>query len=56
MSSFRFHQRLTCEIETDVGTIGIGYAALAPIVVKQAIDKWFAPMVIGEDRFDVACL
>ncbi len=54
MSSFRFHQWLTCEVETDDGTIGIGNAALAPTVVKKAIDDWYAPMVIGEDPFDYA--
>lgn len=56
MASFRFHQWLTCEVEADDGTIGIGNAALAPTVVKKAIDDWFAPMVIGEDPFDYAYL
>ena len=56
MASFRFHQWLTCEVETEDGTIGIGNAALAPTVVKKAIDDWFAPMVIGEDPFDYAYL
>lgn len=54
MSSFRFHQWLTCEVEADDGTIGIGNAALAPTVVKKAIDDWYAPMAIGEDPFDYA--
>jgi L-alanine-DL-glutamate epimerase-like enolase superfamily enzyme len=54
MASFRFHQWLTCEIETEDGTIGIGNAALAPTVVKKAIDDWYASMVIGEDPFDYA--
>ncbi|MXW86674.1 MAG: L-rhamnonate dehydratase [Boseongicola sp. SB0667_bin_21] len=54
MSSFRFHQWLTCEVEVEDGTIGIGNAALAPTVVKKAIDDWYAPMVIGEDPFDNA--
>ena len=56
MSSFRFHQWLTCEVETEDGTIGIGNAALAPSVVKKAIDDWYAPLVIGEDPFDYAYL
>lgn len=56
MSSFRFHQWLTCEIETEDGTIGIGNAALAPTIVKSTIDQYFAPMVIGEDPFDYAYL
>ncbi len=54
MSSFRFHQWLTCEVEADDGAIGIGNAALAPTVVRKAIDDWYAPMVIGEDPFDYA--
>jgi L-rhamnonate dehydratase len=54
MESFRFHQWLTCEIETEDGTIGIGNAALAPSLVKKAIDDWYAPIVIGEDPFDYA--
>lgn len=56
MSSFRFHQWLTCEVETEDGTIGIGNAALAPTVVKKAIDDWYAPLVIGQDPFDYAYL
>ena len=54
MASFRFHQWLTCEVETEDGTVGIGNAALAPSVVKAAIDDWYAPLVIGEDPFDYA--
>ena len=54
MASFRFHQWLTCEIETDDGTVGIGNAALAPSVVKQAIDDHYAGLVIGHDPFDYA--
>jgi len=56
MTSFRFHQWLTCEVEAEDGTIGIGNAALAPTVVKKAIDDWYAPLVIGHDPFDYAYL
>ena len=56
MQSFRFHQWLTCEITTDDGYMGIGNAALAPSLVKQAIDDYYAPLVIGEDPFDYAYL
>lgn len=56
MSSFRFHQWLTCEVQADDGTTGIGNAALAPSVVKKAIDDWYAGLVIGEDPFDYAYL
>ena len=54
MSSFRFHQWLTCEVETEDGVVGIGNAALAPQVVKTAIDVHLAPLVIGADPFDYA--
>jgi len=56
MASFRFHQWLTCEIEADDGTIGIGNAALAPTVVKKAVDDHYAGLVIGHDPFDYAYL
>jgi len=39
MGSFRFHEWLICEIETDDGHIGIGNAALAPQLVKKTIDE-----------------
>ena len=54
MHSFRFHQWLTCEITTDDGSVGIGNAALAPSLVKKAIDDYYSPLVIGEDPFDSA--
>ena len=54
MSSFRFHQWLTCEVETDDGIVGIGNAALAPQAVKTAIDAYLAPLIIGADPFDYA--
>lgn len=54
MASFRFHQWLTCEVETDDGTVGIGNAALAPGVVKKAIEDHLAGLVIGHDPFDCA--
>ncbi len=56
MQSFRFHQWLTCEVEAEDGSIGIGNAALAPDLVKAAIDQYYAPLVIGEDPFDYAYL
>ena len=54
MGSFRFHEWLICEIETDDGIIGIGNAALAPQLVKKTIDTYLTPLVIGEDPFDYA--
>ena len=52
MGSFRFHEWLVCEIETEDGTIGIGNAALAPQVTKKTIDTYLKPLVIGESPFD----
>ena len=52
MGSFRFHDWMTCEIETDTGLVGIGNAALAPPISKQIIDTYLAPLVIGQDPWD----
>ena len=54
MHSFRFHQWLTCEITADEGSVGIGNAALAPSLVKKAIDEHYSSLVVGEDPFDYA--
>ncbi len=56
MDSFRFHQWLTCEVIADNGMVGIGNAALAPPLIKQTIDQYLAPLVIGGDPFDYALL
>ena len=52
MSSFRFHEWLICEVETNDGHVGIGNAALAPQLVKNTIDTYLKPLVLGEDPFD----
>jgi L-rhamnonate dehydratase len=52
MSSFRFHEWLVVEVETDTGLVGIGNAALAPALCKLAIDRYYGPLCIGEDPFD----
>ena len=52
MGSFRFHEWLICEVETDDGVIGIGNAALAPQLVKKTIDTYLSPLVLDEDPFD----
>lgn len=56
MGSFRFHEWLVCEIETEDGIIGLGNAALAPQIAKQVIDLYLAPLLIGEDPFDTEYL
>ncbi|GMQ75986.1 MAG: L-lyxonate dehydratase [Gammaproteobacteria bacterium] len=56
MGSFRFHQWLTCEVEADSGEVGLGNTALAPPLVKHAIDHYYAPLIVGSDPFDYAYL
>ena len=52
MGTFRFHDWMTCEVETDNGIVGIGNAALAPKIAKAIIDDYYAPIVIGQDPWD----
>lgn len=52
MSSFRFYGWLIVEIFTDTGHVGMGNAALAPRLVKQTIDLYLKPLLIGRDPFD----
>ena len=56
MASFRFHGWLVVEVMADSGLVGIGNAALAPRLAKQAIDTYLAPLVIGRDAWDVEFL
>ena len=56
MGSFRFHGWLVVEIFTDDGLVGIGNAALSPRLTKQAIDVYLAPLLIGQNPFDVEFL
>jgi L-alanine-DL-glutamate epimerase-like enolase superfamily enzyme len=52
MGTFTFHGWLIVEIFTDQGLVGIGNAALAPLVTKQMIDQYLAPRLIGQDPWD----
>jgi L-alanine-DL-glutamate epimerase-like enolase superfamily enzyme len=52
MGTFTFHGWLIVEIFTDAGLVGIGNAALAPLVTKQMIDQYLAPLLIGQDPWD----
>jgi L-alanine-DL-glutamate epimerase-like enolase superfamily enzyme len=56
MAGFRFHGWLIVEVMTDAGHVGIGNAALAPRLTKQAIDLYLKPLVVGADPFDVEFL
>ena len=56
MSTFTFHGWLIVEIFTDDGLVGIGNAALAPLVTKQVIDSYLKPLLIGADPWDTEFL
>jgi L-lyxonate dehydratase len=56
MGTFTFHGWLVVEIFTDDGLAGIGNAALAPQVTKQAIDLYLKPLLIGQNPWDIEFL
>ena len=53
MKTFTFHGWLIVEVETDEGLVGIGNAALAPLVTKQVIDLYLKPLLMGQNPWDV---
>lgn len=56
MGTFTFHGWLVVEVFSDDGLVGIGNAALAPQLTKQAIDLYLKPLLIGQDPWDVEFL
>ena len=56
MGTFTFHGWLICEVFTDNGLVGIGNAALSPLVTKQVIDLYLTPLLIGADPWDIEFL
>ncbi len=56
MGTFTFHGWLIVEIFTDAGLVGIGNAALSPIVTKQLIDRYLTPLLIGQNPWDTEFL
>ena len=54
--TFTFHGWLIVEIFTDDGLVGIGNAALSPLVTKQVIDLYLKPLLIGRDPWDIEFL
>ena len=56
MGNFAFHNWLLVEIFTDTGLVGLGNAALAPLVSKQLLDTYLKPILIGADPWDVEYL
>ena len=56
MGTFTFHGWLVVEVFSDDGLVGIGNAALAPQIVKQTIDLYLKPLLIGQNPWDVEFL
>jgi L-rhamnonate dehydratase len=56
MQTFTFHGWLIVEVFTDEGHVGIGNAALAPLVTKQVIDTYLSPLIVGHDPWDLEFL
>src|SRR5215467_7189791 len=56
MGTFTFHGWLVVEVATDDGLVGIGNAALAPLVTKQVIDTYLKPLLIDQNPWEVELL
>ncbi len=56
MGTFTFHGWLVVEVLSDDGLVGIGNAALAPQLTKQAIDLYLKPLLIGQNPWDIEFL
>ena len=56
MDNFVFHGWVLVEIFTNNGLVGLGNAALAPVVTKSLIDTYLKPLLIGSDPWDTELL
>lgn len=56
MGNFAFHGWVLVEIFTDAGLVGLGNAALSPVVTKACIDTYLKPLLIGADPWDTEYL
>src|SRR3984957_3796154 len=56
MGNFAFHGWVLVEIFTDTGLVGLGNAALSPLVTKSLIDTYLTPLLIGADPWDTEYL
>jgi L-rhamnonate dehydratase len=56
MGNFAFHGWLLIEIFTDSGHVGLGNAALSPLVTKSLIDLYLRPLLISADPWDTEYL
>ena len=56
MGTFTFHGWVLVEIFTDAGLVGLGNAALSPLVTKSCIDTYLKPLLLGADPWDIEYL
>src|ERR1700743_1312015 len=56
MGNSAFHGWVLVEIFTDAGLVGLGNAALSPLVTKACIDTYLKPLLIGADPWDTEYL
>lgn len=56
MGNFAFHGWVLVEIFTDSGLVGLGNAALSPLVTKACIDTYLKTLLIGADPWDIEFL
>ena len=56
MATFTFHGWLIVEVFADNGLVGIGNAALSPLITKQVIDSYLKPLLVGADPWDLEFL
>ena len=56
MGNFVFHGWVLVEIFTNAGLVGLGNAALAPLVTKTCIDNYLKPILLGADPWDIEFL
>jgi len=56
MGNFAFHGWVVVEIFTDAGLVGLGNAALSPLVTKSCIDQYLRPILVGADPWDIEFL
>jgi L-rhamnonate dehydratase len=56
MGNFAFHGWVLVEIFTDAGLVGLGNAALSPLLTKACIDTYLKPILLGADPWDTEYL
>jgi L-rhamnonate dehydratase len=56
MGHFAFHNWLLVEIFTNTGLVGLGNAALSPMVTKELINIYLTPILLGSDPWDIEFL